>query len=95
MIEMYACRKAAVVPDIDSLGFAVTVPGSMASQLTTSWLPCASSPANARWLESVTLSGSLPKGTALRDSDVDLFLSLSHATKEGYVVFEAGHWAGG
>ena len=29
---------------------------------------------------SVTLSGSLPKGTALRDSDVDLLLSLSPAT---------------
>jgi len=34
----------------------------------------------APWVESITLSGSLPKGTALRDSDVDLFLSLSPAT---------------
>ncbi len=37
-----------------------------------------------RWagphLESVTLSGSYPKGSALRTSDVDLFLSLSPTT---------------
>ena len=37
-----------------------------------------------RWagpnLESVTLSGSHPKGTALRSSDIDLFLSLSPKT---------------
>ncbi|MSV32803.1 MAG: hypothetical protein EXQ57_09810 [Bryobacterales bacterium] len=31
-------------------------------------------------LESVTLSGSIPKGTALRTSDVDLFLSLKPET---------------
>ena len=34
----------------------------------------------APWVESVTLSGSIPKGTALRESDVDLFLSLAPET---------------
>jgi predicted nucleotidyltransferase len=34
----------------------------------------------APWVESISLSGSLPKGTALRDSDVDLLLSLSPST---------------
>jgi len=31
----------------------------------------------APWVESITVSGSVSKGTALRDSDVDLFLSLA------------------
>jgi len=34
----------------------------------------------APWVESVTLSGSIPKGTALRESDVDLFVSLAPET---------------
>ena len=33
-----------------------------------------------RYLESVTISGSYPKGTALRGSDLDIFLSLSPET---------------
>ena len=32
------------------------------------------------WVESVTIAGSLAKGTALRDGDVDLLVSLAHET---------------
>lgn len=51
----------------------------------------------APYLESVTLSGSQAKGTALRDSDLDLFLSLSPNTPGPLAVIQrslADHFHG-
>ena len=53
--------------------------GDGAGRLVRQLQPLLHSWANKN-LESVTLSGSRPKGTALRDSDVDLFVSLSPET---------------
>jgi tRNA nucleotidyltransferase (CCA-adding enzyme) len=47
-----------------------------------------------KYLESVTLAGSHAKGTALRDSDLDLFLSLAPGTPGPLAAIQTSLWNG-